>query len=444
MGGSRQKVGTGDRPAGQLRNQLKPRPPLASSRAATTLPILSPRTEALQYQLKFLLKPEADRLRDSVNARGWGDDSDAQEMREKQDKHRAEERRMRYFGSLQDATSKVESMTEQLVRPVGETFELLHSTSSLANLDLATELALSKNRVQKLLGSLHLESSMEELQGVVGWLDQSVDHSGEGELSYSLAEQESQEMASTLSVAVDEVNEGLDGRNELASERLGAFGESLSAYTKWRRRRNIEQERDAVASVTSDELDPMRLELDAGLLRTELQDAEQQLHGSTCSSEDRPISSGSASAFDRANQMRGVIAKQSLQLADLRVQNEQLDGMILTAQERIAGLRSDMSRRKPQLRVLLSEVDSYLLLRTTEAAEVEAEFQLFLEQLVADQAIALRAAEAADSRTAARQREMEALRSLVADLERTGTDEVCHAQLHVSTCHAPATLRACH
>lgn len=99
--------------------------------------------------------------------------------------------KLQYFGSLQDAAARVEDAMVRLQRPLGMRRASVISEDtgrmSLAPMetDAATELALSKIRVQKLLGTLHIDSSVSALTDVHGWLDGAADPGGVHERRYA-------------------------------------------------------------------------------------------------------------------------------------------------------------------------------------------------------------------------------------------------------------------
>jgi hypothetical protein len=114
-------------------------------------------------------------------------------------------RQLEYYGSLQEAASRVEGAMVRLQRPLGMRRASIESArmsqapqQGVGDMDPATELALSKIRVQKLLGSLHVDNSVTSLEAVHSWLDHASDVRGEAEERYGAIEREAETLEQSM------------------------------------------------------------------------------------------------------------------------------------------------------------------------------------------------------------------------------------------------------
>ena len=139
-------------------------------------------------------------------------------------------------------------------------------------------LALSKSRVEKILGGLGVDANVEVLGDVDAWIDSAASAAERELLQWEKLEADADEAARAAETATDDVAGLLRARDEAAATKLGAFGAELAKYEEGRaardaaraKQQNVVRMMKAGAAAKKGDSAAVQMELTVGLLRAQL------------------------------------------------------------------------------------------------------------------------------------------------------------------------------
>lgn len=373
-------------------------------------------------------------------------------------KRKEREERALYYAALQKAADRVEEALEKLHRSFGvdrSSIEVKDASITMnqahitrAEHDSTAELALSKIRVQSLLGSLHFQESIQSLKQVWGWLDISTDSGGEQERGYAQLERETDQLTAELSEISNAAHGSIQARQNLDADRLGEFGTELSGYADEQRRRDAEalrEKRGAIAAsnrpaqalqqqgdaetVNQLDSDAMQLELQIGLLRGQLLKREAsggaKRHPSSANEALVAETDGqfSSDLAEKAAQMREITGIQAKELSELRQKDSTLDTSIALASKRVTEISSSLAVVRSHLSLHEDDADSYRMTRRTDQRDLQLAYEETMQTFRAAHDAArddLIARKIADLRSAHHAEQLELARKRLEELERSG------------------------